>query len=75
MSTKQKLVARIDAFLLLHEMPATTFGRLVCNDNSLVAELRGKRQVSIELYDRINAFIDGYRPTKGRKSTDCRQVA
>lgn len=62
MTTNEKLIARIDAFLAKTGMAPTTFGRNACGDVNLVARLKGGASVRTPTYDKIMKYINEYKP-------------
>jgi hypothetical protein len=61
-TSASQLLDEIDAFLVKHEMTATTFGLLSSNDGHLIRDMRGGRQITLGRADRIRAFMSAYRP-------------
>jgi len=57
MSTKTAFLAEIDAFLERSKMTASAFGKAAVNDPNFVGDIRGDRQPSLGLVDRVHAFI------------------
>ena len=57
LSTREKFVARVEAFLDRSEMAASRFGLLACNDPNFVLDLREGRRPNPDLMDSVDAFM------------------
>lgn len=68
MTTRDALLAEIEAFLHRHGVAASEFGRAALNDTSLVKRLRDGADVRLSTADRIRDFIRSYKQKNG--STD-----
>ena len=60
MTTREKLVAEIEAFLKRHSVSATRFGELSVNDTKLVFELRDGSDITTARMDKIRAWMREY---------------
>lgn len=61
MTTRDALLAEIEAFLERSGVAASEFGRAVLNDTSLVKRLRDGADVRLSTADRIRAFIAAHK--------------
>lgn len=68
MTTLEKFIARVEAFLVAETMAPSRFGMRACNDPRFVFELRGGRRPNTDLMDRVDAFMADHR--RGRKLPD-----
>ncbi|MDT8333019.1 hypothetical protein RQ831_18355 [Roseomonas gilardii] len=60
MTTRETLLARIDAFLDQRKMSASAFGVQIMGDPKFLRSLRsGKRGLRLSTIERIEAFISG----------------
>lgn len=60
--TDAQLLDRIEAFLKIHDMSPSRFGREAMADGALVFQLRdGKRSLSLRNAEKIVAYMNGYR--------------
>ena len=66
MTAREQLLADIEAFLVEHDMPASTFGRLAANDTALVHRLRKGTDVRLHTADSLRLFMKAYKPPKRR---------
>ena len=66
-SAREQLIAEIEAFCRLHEMPVSTFGRLAFNNTALVHRMRKGRNVGIDTAEAIRLFMKAYRPPLRRR--------
>lgn len=57
MSTLEKFIARVEAFLARTGMAPSRFGEEACKDRCLVKDLRNGRRPNPDLMDRIDAFM------------------
>lgn len=62
MSALADLLSRIDAFLARTGMSESRFGREVCNDGALVADMRSGREPRLSTIERVERFMAEYRP-------------
>jgi len=60
MTTREDLLAEIDAYLEKYEMAPSAFGRLVMNDGHFVTRIRAGGQVLSRTVDRVRAFMANY---------------
>lgn len=74
MSTKDKLLADINAFLGRHNMRAADFGKWALNDTGFVYRLRKGLDPKASTIDKVRAFMKDYgRPLATR--VEARSVA
>jgi hypothetical protein len=64
MSTREKLLAAIDAFLARHEMPQSQFGIEAMRDPSFVMRLRAGGQLRSDTIDKVEEFIRDYKQAR-----------
>ena len=57
MSTRDQLLAEIEAFLACHNMAASTFGRLAINSHKIVHRLREGKDITTASADQLRAFM------------------
>lgn len=57
MITNQSIIENIEKYCQANGMAVSTFGRKAVNDGKLIARLRDGQTISIDTYNRINAFI------------------
>ena len=57
LTTAQKFVADVEAFLKASSMSATAFGIEALKDPSFVRDLRKGRKPGLDIVDRVHAFI------------------
>lgn len=62
MSTRDKLLARIDAFLKANGIAASAFGTMAIKDSSFVLRLRAGRNIRIGTMERVEEFMRTYAP-------------
>ena len=67
MSTHEKLLAEVEAFLDATGMKATNFGLWGMNDRMFVFKLRKGRIPSVATMDRVQAFMRANRPRRRRR--------
>lgn len=60
MSTRDKLLAEIEAFLKRHAVRPTAFGQLAVNDAKLVSELRAGSDITTGRMDKVRVFMRDY---------------
>lgn len=60
MLSDNDLLARVEAFLMKHDMAHTRFGREVMGEASLVTRLRDGRSLSLKNANKVIAFMDAY---------------
>lgn len=56
------LLTDIEAFMVLHEMGAATFGDQAMKDRHLVRQLRNGRRLWPETEAKVRQFMDSYQP-------------
>ncbi len=56
------LLTDIDAFLRVHKLSDSAFGRQALNDWKLIRQLRAGRRLWPDTEDRVRGFMAGYRP-------------
>ena len=66
MSTRDDLLADIEAFLVRHDMAASTFGRLAVKSHKFVWRLRSGKDVTTSSADAARQFMTGYQGRKAR---------
>jgi len=68
MSSHEKLLRKVEAFLRASGMSASAFGHRSINDGKLLKRLRGGQTVTLRTADQIEAFIaaETYRCRAGR---------
>ncbi len=59
------LLTDIDAFLRVHKLSDSAFGRQALNDWKLIRQLRAGRRLWPDTEDRVRGFMASYRP-RGR---------
>lgn len=57
MITNQSIIESIEKHCEATGMAVSTFGRKAVNDGKLISRLRDGKPISIDTYNRINAFI------------------
>jgi hypothetical protein len=62
LTTAQKFVADVEAFLKASRMSATAFGIEALKDPSFVRDLRNGRKPGLDIVDRVHAFIKSKSP-------------
>jgi hypothetical protein len=62
LTTAQKFVADVEAFLKASCMSATAFGIEALKDPSFVRDLRNGRKPGLDVVDRVHAFIKSKLP-------------
>ena len=60
MTSSEKLLQDVEAFISENDLTATRFGIMALNDGKFVFHLRGGRSPSLETLDRLNAFMDSF---------------
>lgn len=70
MTTAERFLADIEAFLVAKRLDATAFGRLAMNDPTFVFRLRKGRQVSLRTMDRAKTFMESYVSDADRQAGD-----
>lgn len=56
------LLTDIDAFLRVHKLSDSAFGRQALNDWKLIRQLRAGRRLWPDTEGRVRTFMAGYRP-------------
>jgi hypothetical protein len=74
-TSREQLLAEIEAFIANHAMSATAFGEIVINDRHLVRRLRAGGSVTLDTWDRIRAFMADYKPMRARRGNGQPAVA
>ena len=70
-STRDILMADIEAFLLRYDMAHTTFGKRAVNDVAFVQRMREGKDPRGSTIDAVRKFMDSYRPpAKRRRGND-----
>lgn len=64
MTSAERLLADIEAFLSESGMTASAFGRAAAKDPNFVGDLRGGRKPNLDLADRVWSFIESQRSTE-----------
>jgi hypothetical protein len=62
MSTRDTILAEIEAFRQRTGMSATRFGELAVNDPAFLLKFGRGRKIEIDTLDRLRAFMAGYVP-------------
>lgn len=75
MSTKEKLMHDIEAFLVRTGMSRTRFGEDAAGERSLLKRLERGGQITIETHDRIRAFMRDWRSERPKRRADIRPAA
>lgn len=77
MSSREKFVAEVEAFLTRTGMSARAFGIAALNDGRFVARLRDGGDVRLETADRVRRFMEAHerRPGKSQAHSDGLAVA
>lgn len=68
MTARDQLLAEIEAFLIAHDMPSSTFGKLFSNDTAFVSRFRAGATVRLDTADRLRLFMKLYQAPKSRRS-------
>lgn len=71
MTTVQRLLAEIEAFLADTGMKPTRFGKLALNDGDFIRRMRNGSGITVSTVDRVRAFIAAERaklPGKRRRA-------
>lgn len=69
MTTREKLLTKIEAFLRRTGMGAGTFGTRAVNDGKFVTRLRSGGEVQSSVIDKSENFMrDWRRPEKGKRA-------
>lgn len=64
MSTREKILAAIDAFIARHEMPQSQFGIEAMGDPSFVMRLRAGGQLRSDTIDKVEEFMRDYKQAR-----------
>ncbi len=75
MSTKEKLMNDIEAFLARSGMSRTRFGEDAAGERSLLKRLERGGQITIETHDRIRAFMRDWRSERPKKRASYQPAA
>ena len=75
MSTRQKLLEEIEAFLKETGMPPTVFGEEAVGDRALMISLRKGRDLKTATADKIHKFMADKREEARRKARPKRSLA
>ena len=76
MTETQILLREIEQFLVEHNLPATRFGRLACNDLHTVRRLRQGLGVTMRRVERLREFMRKYKDrSSGPKRRTVRRPA
>ena len=67
-STREILLAKIDAFQAKHDIKDSAFGRMALNDEAFMFRLRGGASVKDKTIDRLHEFMTAY---PGRVANQC----
>ncbi len=77
MTSKQQLRAKIDKFLAQSGMSPTRFGMEALGDRAFMHRLRAGSEIRTDTIDKIDKFIDGWRPNTRplvRRRADSRRM-
>ena len=69
MSTRDKLISDIEAFLAQYDMGPTLFGRMSVNDGALLIKLRRGSDITTERADRIYLFMRDHEKKVRRRAS------
>lgn len=76
MSTRDKLLTDIKAFIALHGLSDAEFGILALNDSAFVLRFKRGMNITLERHDRVRKFMDEYkRPLGRRRKAESRPAA
>ncbi len=76
MSTREKFLSDVEAFLAKTGMPPSIFGKKAVNDPAFVQRLREGIDPRKRTMDRVADFMNSNaRPTRGRLRPESRQTA
>jgi hypothetical protein len=75
MSTRDTLLAEIEAFLARHRMPETTFGKICLNDTAFVSRFRSGSDVRSRTADKLRQFMRDYKAPKRVASGNAHRAA
>lgn len=76
MSTRDQILAEIEAFLVRHDMSAGTFGIKCMRNPSFVYRLRNGQGILDSSIDKVRAFMADYdRPLARRRRVESRSAA
>ena len=73
MSTRETLLAEINAYLAKHRMSPTAFSVAATGDRTFVRTLAAGRDPKSDTIDRVRAFLA--RPTKPQRRSESRDAA
>ena len=68
MTARDQLLAEIEAFIVAHDMPASTFGKLFSNDTAFVSRFRAGATVRLDTAERLRLFMKLYQAPKASRS-------
>jgi hypothetical protein len=71
----EKFLAEIEAFLRESSMNASFFGKAAVNDPNLVGDLRRGRKPTLDLIDRVDAYIKSARERRVDPRTVAEKIA
>lgn len=60
MTSTEKLLLEIEAFLAINPMGETQFGVVSCGNSKLVSRLRSGSSCSLDTADKVRGFIRGF---------------
>lgn len=69
MTSAERLLADIEAFLSETGTTASAFGRSATGDPNFVGDLRAGRRPNLDLADRVWGFIESQRATSSNQET------
>ena len=76
MSTREKFLSDVEAFLARTGMPPSIFGKKAVNDPAFVQRLREGIDPRTRTMDRVVDFMkSNARPTRGRRKAELRPAA
>ena len=75
MSTREQLLAEIEAFLTRHNMAASTFGRMAIKSHKLVYRLREGKDITTSSADAVRAFMASYAPDRASRRSEATCIA
>ena len=65
--TPHPLLTDIDAFLRIHKLSESAFGRLAVNDWKLIRQIKAGRRLWPDTEARVRTFMITFQPTPRRK--------
>ncbi len=75
MSSVEKLLSDIEAFLKKNDLSVSKFGTMAVNDHRFVPRLRDGGGLMLETADKIRDFMANYKPPKKTKVSNLQQSA